>query len=61
MPVIGVYEVYSEQGSRCALFLTEQEAKDQTMIAPFDGPYPANVELSEEDIATLKHQRYLWA
>lgn len=61
MPVIDVYEVYSEGGSNCVLFLTEQEARTQTMIAPYDGPYRAKVDLTEEEISTLDRQRHLWA
>lgn len=59
--IVGVFEVYSEGGSNCVMFLTEQEAKDQTILSPSEGPYSANVEMTEKEYNELKAQRYMWA
>lgn len=59
--LIGVYEIYSKGGSNALVFLTEQEAKDQTLISdPKPGVFPADIYLSDKDITKLKKERYLW-
>ena len=58
--IVGVFEVYSEGGRNCVMFLTEQEAKDQKILAPSEGPYPANVEMSEKEYSEFKANRYMW-
>ncbi len=59
--IIGVFEVYSENRNDCIIFLTEQEAKDQNILSPSEGPYPANVKMSAEEYQSLKKDRFLWA
>lgn len=59
--IVRVFEVYSEGGSNCVMFLTEQEAKDQSILVPSTGPYPANVEMGEKEYEELKQNRYAWA
>lgn len=58
--LVRVFEVYSEVGALYVMFLTEQEAKDQTIISPSDGPYPADVSMTDEEYEELKQKRYLW-
>ena len=58
--VIGLYEVYSDDGNNCAGFLTVQEAKDQDIISPSKGPYPADVKMSRKEYDELKCNRYIW-
>lgn len=59
--LIGVYEVYPKDRNNSLVFLTEQEAKDQTLISdPKPGVFPADIYLSDKDIAKLKKERYLW-
>lgn len=59
--LVDVFEVYSEGGSNCVLFLTEKEAQEQTLIAPADGPYPAKVSMSNREFDELRQVRYMWA
>ena len=59
MPLVSVYEVYSQSGSNCVAFLTEDEAQKQTLIVPFDGPYPAGIYLTEDELVEMMTQRYL--
>lgn len=59
--IVGVFEVYSSGGSNCVMFLTEQEAKEQTILATSEGPYPANVEMTEAELSELKQRRFAWA
>ena len=59
--IVKVFEVYSEQGNTYAMFLTEEEANNQTIIMPSEGPYPANVEMTEDEYNELKTERYFWS
>jgi hypothetical protein len=59
--LVDVFEVYSEGGSNCILFLTEKEAQNQTLITPADGPYPAKVTLSTREFDELRQVRHMWA
>ena len=60
MPLVSVYEVYSQGGSNCVAFLTEDEAQKQTLITHFEGPFSAGVYLTEDELVELTTQRYLW-
>jgi len=56
--IVRVFEVYSEYGNTSVMFLTEDEAINQLIITPSDGPYPANVEMTEDEYNNLKTERY---
>ena len=54
--VIDVFEVYGD-GPIYLIFLTEQEAKYQTILLPSTGIYSAKVFLTDEEYYELTHQR----
>jgi len=56
--IVDVFEVYGD-GSIYLIFLTEQEAKDQTHVSPSTGIYSDKISLTYKEYYELLTRRYM--